>query len=66
MGERKRALVLRKTCFFLSLIKRRFLLRCSLNKDCSCLTVCLQYRIEGTEMRQLGCKVRRLLFLKHY
>jgi len=24
------------------------------------------YRIEGIEMRQLGCKVRRLLFLNRY
>ncbi len=23
------------------------------------------YCVEGIEMRQLGCKVRRLLFLKH-
>ncbi len=29
------------------------------------LSYCM-YCIEGTEMRQLSCKVRRLLFLKRY
>jgi hypothetical protein len=30
-----------------------------------CVCVGVYYCIEGTKMRQLGCKVRRLLFLKH-
>jgi hypothetical protein len=59
-------LVLIKTRSFYLLYKDIFFLRCSLKKDFSCLTVCLQYCIEGIEMRQRSCKVRRLLFLKRY
>ncbi len=64
-GWKKMCFSLKKDLFFLSLIKWRFLLHCHLKKDCSCLTICLQYHIEGTEMRQLSCKVRRLFFLKY-
>ncbi len=35
------------------------------NAEC-CNAECCNYCIEGIEMRQLGCKVRRLLFLNRY
>jgi hypothetical protein len=34
--------------------------------DCHYIECCYSYCIEGIEMRQLGFKVRRLLFLNRY
>jgi hypothetical protein len=45
-------------------------MRSTLGKACQGQTLQLiigdDYCIEGIEMRQLGCKVRRLLFLNRY
>ena len=49
---KKHAFSLKKDFFFLSLIKRHFFC-VSLEKDCSCLTVCLQFYKQNTKMRQL-------------